>query len=108
MLAEATDENARRSIETRIAQIPYPETMPLYSDLRVDATGNLWVGRYAPPGHVGPRQWAVLGTDGSQIGTATFPSGFQVHEIGKEAVLGVMTDHDTRIETVQVRRLRTM
>lgn len=68
-----------------------PETRPAYSDLKVDADGNLWVAEYVVPGQT-PRRWAVFRPDGSFIGAVTVPERFSVFDIGTDWILGVWRD----------------
>lgn len=73
------------------------------ADLRVDALGNLWVGRYHFPGLI-TDEWEVFDPDGFWLGTVRTPPGLSVHEIGVDRIIGVAKgDYD--VPYVQVHRL---
>jgi hypothetical protein len=86
-----------------MAEIDYPETMPAYGSLRLDAEGNLWVAEHSG-GAPAPVHWSVFGPDGRFLGTVTMPERFQVREIGADYVLGELTD-ETEIEHVLLYQL---
>lgn len=52
-----------------------PATMPLFDGLRVDASGNIWVRRYAPPWSPPPSLWDVHDGNGIWLGTVAVPTG---------------------------------
>ena len=86
-----------------MSDVEYPETMPAYSNLLVDAGGNLWVADH-PGAKTMPTRWAVFTPEGRLLGTVTTPDGFRVREIGSDYVLGQRAD-DTEIEHVVLYRL---
>ena len=81
----------------------YPATMPSYQRLLVDATGALWVERYAAPWEP-PQGWWVFDPDGKWLGTPAFPSDLDIREVGVDYVLGVRED-DSGVEYVVLHRL---
>jgi hypothetical protein len=87
-LARYTNPATLRSMEARFAATPWPETLPAYSDLKVDAQGNLWVADYLAPGEEQPR-WTVFDAEGRMLGTIKTPIGFTIHDIGSDYLLGV-------------------
>ena len=86
-----------------MSEAEYPETMPAYSNLLVDADGNLWVADH-PGAKTMPTPWAVFTPEGRLLGTVTMPEGFQVREIGSDYVLGQKAD-DTEIEHIVLYQL---
>ena len=57
----------------------------------VDVDGNLWLERYRIKEDE-PREWLVLGPDGSFQASVVGPAGFVPYEIGSDHVLGVSED----------------
>jgi len=102
-LAEIEDEDERREIEHLYTGLPFPQTMPAYSDVLVDADGNLWVEDYRPPGDDQPR-WKVFDPDGTLLGTVETPPRFRVYQIGSDFVLGRWTD-ELDVDHVRMYRL---
>ncbi len=88
---EAASDDWRLNLRRMLDQMPFPETMPAYSDIRADPEGNLWVADYRRPGDELPR-WNVFDPDGRWLGTVVAPSRFLVYEIGSDYVLGHHSD----------------
>lgn len=86
---ESADE--RRFMERLFDRVPFPQTMPAYRDLQVDALGNLWVREYQQTTHGKPR-WTVFGRDGEMLGVVETPARFTIYQIGPDFVLGRWTD----------------
>lgn len=86
-----------------MADVEYPATLPAYSQLLVDAEGNLWVADH-PGARTTATQWTIFDRDGRMLGTLTMPERFRPREIGADYVLGQMTD-ETEIEHVQLYQL---
>lgn len=64
-----------------------PELRPTFSELRVDAGGELWVAEWQPrPDEVAV--WHVFSPDGELLGRVDVPAGLDIHEIGLDYVLG--------------------
>ncbi len=89
--------------ERRLADMPFPETMPAYDDFLVDSEGNLWVDEYRRPGAEQPR-WKVFDPNGELLGVVETPRRFNVYEIGADFVLGRWAD-ELDIEHVQLYEL---
>jgi len=81
----------RQIYETMFENMPFPSTMPAYSDLKVDAEENLWVGEYRPPGDHEPR-WRIFDPTGAYLGIVNTPERFRIYEIGSDYVLGRWSD----------------
>jgi hypothetical protein len=81
-----------------VAEVEFPETMPAYGRLMVDAEGNLWVADERSA------VWSVFDPAGRLLGSLTLPDRFQVRDIGSDYVLGEMTD-EAETERVLLYRL---
>jgi hypothetical protein len=86
-----------------MSEAEYPETLPAYSNLVVDAEGNLWVADH-PGAQTIPTRWAVFSPAGRLLGEVTTPEGLQVREIGSDYVLGQKAD-EAEIEHVVLYQL---
>lgn len=105
-LAGAADAEARASVRERLEGLVYPPSLPAFSDLEVDALGNVWVQDHRPPGEDGgPDRWLVFDPEGRILGAVELPAGFTVFEIGEDYVLGRLTD-DLEVERVLLHVLR--
>lgn len=87
----------RREVESE----PHAQTLPFYSDLVVDELGGVWVERYRPRWAEGPHEWDVFDSEGGWLGTLQLRAGLEVHEIGRDYVLGVWQD-EFDVEHVQL------
>lgn len=87
-------------VDGMLREMPYPETMPAYSGLEVDAEGNLWVREYGTSG-APTQRWSVFEADGRLLGAVAMPAEFSVYEIGADYVLGRWTD-ELDVEHVQL------
>lgn len=99
-LADAETEEQRREIEQWFRDMEFPETVPAYSDIEVDAYGNLWVEEFRRPGEEANR-WLVFNTEGRLLGVVELPVGLEVFEIGADFVLGGWQD-ELEVEHVQL------
>ncbi|MCY3546755.1 MAG: 6-bladed beta-propeller [Gemmatimonadetes bacterium] len=99
----AQDEAAIRSMIANYREMPLPETLPAYTDLRNADSGELWARRYHLRGAPAFR-WDVFGADGRYLGRVEIPSSFAVEEIGLGQVVGVSRD-EFGVERVEVREL---
>jgi hypothetical protein len=76
-------------------RIDFPEIMPAYDGIRIDAVGNLWVADYQPPGER-VTSWTIFNAEGRMLGSIDIPERFRVFEIGADYILGVwFDDYDT-------------
>ncbi len=99
----AEDEASIRTMIANYREMPLPETLPAYTDLRTADTGELWARRYSERGASALR-WDVFGADGRYLGRVEVPSSFAVEEVGGGEVVGVSTD-GFGVERVEVREL---
>jgi hypothetical protein len=85
-----------------IAELPAPERRPAYSDLKLDPDGFVWAAEYRGLQGAGePTAWLVFSPQGEWLGSVSTPARFEVYEIGKEYVLGLLRDNFD-VEHVQV------
>jgi hypothetical protein len=101
-LAEA-DDRWRPRLERLYQDIPFPETLPAFTDLQVDADGNLWVLDVSPPTDT-RRVWTVFAPNGDMLGRLETPADVSVREIGHDYLLGTWSD-DFDVPYVRLYRL---
>lgn len=89
-LARIQVESYRKQQEQVLDEVPYPETYPAFSALRVDAAGNAWIADYTPPGR--PRPWSIFDPAGHLLGTVRTPEELEVLQVGADFVLGRAVD----------------
>lgn len=94
-----------RELEARFANHPFPETVPPYAALLVDAEDLLWVQEYPLANSPGVR-WLVVNKTGQVLAEATLPSHLEVFEIGRDYILGRYIDPAESIPQVRVYPLR--
>lgn len=108
-LTEITDQaerrRAREAVDQYLRESALPEVMPAYSDLIVDANGNLWVRDYQPPWELGSAPWSVFGPEGEWLGIIHLPYRFRPTDIGSDYVLGVWQD-ELDVEHLRLYALR--
>lgn len=90
LLSVAPIREIRDRFRDMYRQIPLPDDMPPYFDLRTDPLGVLWVV-VSGPGDSTTRLDAVS-TAGNRLGTLNLPGRVQVFEIGADYVLGALLD----------------
>lgn len=90
--ASAEDPEELAELERVIPRIEFPETLPAYTGFLMDADGHLWVRHFAKPGPEGPPTWSVFDPEGRLLGQVETPAGFDVHQIGRDFLVGVWTD----------------
>ena len=79
--------------------MPYPDSLPAYSDLHADPLGYLWAERFHHE-YDPERLWDVYSGVGEFMGTVELPAGLWVLEIGEDYVLGIHYD-DLGVEYVR-------
>lgn len=99
-VSHTRDPGERPAVESRYRSVPYPTTLPAYSQFVVDADTNLWVAAYQPDGDA-PTRWTVFDPAGRLLGDVTIPPRFTVSEIGSDYLLGVSAD-SLGVERVQL------
>lgn len=82
----------------------FADSFPHHYDLFADADDNLWVQEYRPFDEPAPRDWSVFDPEGHHLGTVTLPARFDLHEIGRDYVLGRWRD-ELDVEYIHLYRL---
>jgi hypothetical protein len=100
----ATNPGLRDAIERSYATIPFPEYIPAYADVLVDASANLWVQDY-PRGTAAYTRWSIFSPAGELVAEAQLPTRLEVYEIGDDYVLGKTLEPPDDVEHVRVYRL---
>jgi hypothetical protein len=85
-------------------QMDVPPTRPAYSDLMVDARGNLWTAEYVRYPE-SPAVWTVFSPDGALLGEVHMPQNFRPFKIGQDWLIGVGRD-ELDIEYVRLYRIQ--
>jgi 6-bladed beta-propeller len=88
MVSQADDPDAVRA---GYANVESPEHMPLFESLIVDGVGWLWAATY-DMSHAPPHAWVVFDSSGVARGTVHTPEGLEIHQIGRDFILGVERD----------------
>lgn len=98
--------NLQRVVADGLAEsgIALPDSVPAYTDMRLDPLDHLWVRRFQRPDERGER-WGVFGPDGTFLGHVAMPPGLDVQQIGDDFVLGVTRD-ELGVARVVVHTLR--
>ena len=102
-LAHTPDPEARRNLERVMSEIPLSNTVPAFSDLLVDAAGNLWVSAFHLRDETA-HSWTVFDRDGHLLGDLEVPPRFTIYDIGQDYVLGRTRD-ESDVEHVVLYRL---
>jgi hypothetical protein len=101
-LSEIDEPEFLRVTERLFDEIPLPELVPAFSDVKIDILGNYWVAEYAtPPEEV--TTWLVFAPTGEILGHVWQPPGLDIREIGLDYLLGVESDE---LEVQYVKRYR--
>ena len=82
-----------------------PKQMPYVSSATPGIDGEIWLTRFSID-ETAPKQMLVLSRDGTAIGELSIPPGLEIHQIGKDFVLGIRRDDDGLVSVVMHRLLR--
>jgi len=88
-----TDPNDRRRAESLMQEMPFPEILPTYQGLLVDALDYLWVEQFRAPWEEQPVWW-VFDPTGKWLGELRLPMGFRILEVGSDYILGHRRDEN--------------
>jgi hypothetical protein len=88
-------------VARRALNVVYPPFLPAHGDLRVDATGAIWLADHQPYYERPPLDWTVFDRDGHRLGRITSPAGFTIDQIGDDFVLGRWSD-ELEVEHVRL------
>lgn len=87
-LAAAHNESQRAGVEAVYDPSLRPATMPRLDAILAGHEGELWVRLYQlEPGPT--RDYLVVSTSGHAVARVSVPSGFVIHQIGEDFILGV-------------------
>ncbi len=103
-LEELEDPTQRRAFRLLIAGVRrllvFPDFMPVFEEIRVARDGHVWVRTNLiefldfldldPPPT--PGRWDVFTPEGRWLGEVVTPPGFDIHEIGDDYLLGVVSN----------------
>lgn len=95
---EEAEERWRDMQRELLENMPFPEVFPVFSGIVLDATNHLWVRRFQKPGEE-TSPWWIFDPDGRLLFEITTPPDVRIVEIGRDYVLGIVTD-DLDVEHV--------
>jgi hypothetical protein len=81
----------RPEAERMIAALALPPTLPAYSSVRVDNTGNIWVGEYRHDSAPASR-YLVFDPNGEFLSVVAMPGRFVPMAITRDRIWGLVTD----------------
>ena len=99
----AQDEASIRQMVANYQEMPIPQSLPAYTDLRIADNGELWAQRFQMRG-ASVSHWDVFAADGVYLGRLEVPSSFSIEEVSGGQVVGVARD-EFGVERVEVREL---
>lgn len=100
-LEDAEDEDDRDLARQRWEELPLPDFLPYFEELRADRSGNLWIRSFQAPGAT-TRTWYVVDSgEGRWLGTVTIPDRVSPLDIGEDYVLTRFGD-ELDVEHVQL------
>lgn len=91
-LSLSEDENFRREARSMLADLEFPEQLPMFASMLTDSEDYLWVERYRPPWEE-DRTWWIFSPDGAWLGELPLPEGFDLRDVGSDYILGVRRDN---------------
>lgn len=96
-----------RAMLAAIAEAGFPQELPPYDQLLVDATGATWLREDVGPirRNLGRQHWTVFDRKGRWLGEVTTPAGLVVHQVTRDRIAGIWTDEDG-VQQVHVHTLR--
>lgn len=101
----ASSPGRRARIEEIYADYPFPDRLPPYAALIVDAEDLLWAQDYPRAGGLTVR-WTVLSAEGKLVAHAELPPHLDVLEIGTDYILGRYVHPVEAIPQVRMYSLR--
>lgn len=97
-------EQARATLERMYAAAPRPGNLPATLDMLVDSEDLLWVQHYPRAGHP-TVDWTVFAPSGQMLTTLSLPAALEVHEIGRNHLIGVVMDEQAGLPHIHVHAL---
>jgi hypothetical protein len=90
-LDQLSDSDQRQYWSRLLNEISFPNRLPAFDAIRVDALGNLWLADYHT-GDTSTLKWWIYSSDGAVLATANTPAAFEIREVGADYVFGVLRD----------------
>jgi hypothetical protein len=87
-----------------VRDVPYPEYLPLFDQVAIDASGVTWVRNFDHTGRAA-EIWTVIDSDGHWLGELSLPRGFQATHFGEAQVAGILRD-DLGVERAAILPLK--
>ena len=97
---ERLDPPQRRSLREQLSAVEFPEYMPAFESLALDARDWLWVQEFIGLDAAAGSRWTVYDAEGAPAGVVAMPPRFRPASFGLDHVLGVWED-DLDVEYVQ-------
>lgn len=98
-------EEMRKLVTTEVKAMPRPSTLPATLDLLADSEGLVWVQSF--PSASSPTViWTVFAPTGAVVARVPLPTGLTVFEVGRDYLLGAITDPDTGLSEIVVHALQ--
>jgi len=92
----------RAPVRAAVDRLPPPDPETGFRYMKVSPQGHLWVRRPGPPD--GPTDWVIHDLEAQPIARITTPPKFEIHEIGRDYLLGVGRD-ELDVEFIQLFRM---
>jgi hypothetical protein len=102
VVARVADER-KAEVRQALAQAPTADSLPSFTDLLMDRTGDTWVALPDTTAS-GASPWDVLGPDGAYLTTVEVPPRLHVTQIGDGFLVGIARDQSD-VERVEVYRI---
>lgn len=97
------DPEVRARVQADLSAAPLPDQAPVFSNLQVDSSGNLWLLAARLPGEPAVQRWWVVDPDGTTLGSVGMPPRVSLRIPGEEVVLGSVADDEGVIRIVRHR-----
>ncbi len=91
--------------EEMLEGLVFPEVLPVYRRILVDADDNIWVERYRTDWE-DEGYWWVFDPTGRWLGTPQVPPDIDIREVGIDCLIGVRVDENDVEEVVVLDLLR--
>lgn len=105
LLLATSPADRHAGIERDFETAHFPDTLPPYADIKVDARDLLWIQGYPTTGAAGV-PWTIVSPEFRPMATVALPAHLEVFEIGEDYVLGRFVDPIESIPEVRMYRLR--
>jgi hypothetical protein len=106
LLASSPTADSRRRLEAFLAEVPLPEGPPATGEqlsILVEDDGVMWARGYPLPWE-DAEVWEVFSDEGRWLGSVPMPPRFELHQAGRDFVLGIWRD-EVGVEFVRQYRI---